>query len=223
MLPGSSSTDANDERLRDAVLPRERTSRCAGRVLATDAHDSRFRQFRSRDALSYRVYFWMQPATARVSSGHSFRMQPRPASVSARLPPLAVSVRHIVRCRTEKQMIRIAARRIVAFVEHVEPIRNGTVGDPPCHAMRAFPLAAPVSNTVSKRILRSGPRPTTSGVAAMIDLSRKLTLLARVSSAEVRPLELCDRERPAALAANAHFVYLLHVESPLKVRPGPGR
>jgi hypothetical protein len=49
---------------------------------------------------------------------------------------LRVHVPHVVRLCTEEQMRRIATGRIVATVKDVEPIRNRSVLEHPCNAVR---------------------------------------------------------------------------------------
>lgn len=101
----------------------------------------------------------VKPSTIRIAeaTGHALGMQTRTVRISARcaMSPLGVSVGRIVRIRTEKQMLVVNTRRIVALVQHVQAVRDWSVCHLPSHAMSllnfASAAAVPVALAVAGR------------------------------------------------------------------------
>ncbi len=106
------------------------------------------------------------------SAGEEFRISPRPVVVTARQlgclgsRPVAISVGQpsfgncvvgVVGRRTEKQVCRIDAGRIVAVVAHKHPGRNGAIRQLPGDAMGS-PLGS-INRNPAVAVLVAGPRP----------------------------------------------------------------
>lgn len=129
-------------------------------------------------------------------------------------------VGHVVLMRAKKQMSRIATRRVVAAVQHVQAIWNRAVHGFPRGAMGSNVSAARIREaSVSMFVSASWPRPARQWIGEMFDaLPRALRVLATspqvTTSARTKsPGGVSVRERRTALPTYADNLWLSHVTS----------
>jgi hypothetical protein len=85
--------------------------------------------------------------------------------------PLVPPVAHIVRLRTQKQMRRIAAWRVIAAVQHEEVARDWPVSDLLCNSVGVQRSVVERKQAVPVRCFAANPGPTAICQTASVDLA----------------------------------------------------
>lgn len=82
-----------------------------------------------------------------------------PLRIRPTMTTLLISITHVVSLCAKEQVIGIAARRIVATMEHEQAVRNRTVIQRPCDSMGELHLALVTGASVSIRGRHTVRRP----------------------------------------------------------------